>query len=125
MSCLRLILGDQLNPTHSWFQRVQPDVLYLAIDDPRNLHDIPANLMQLAQAEQLQAIEYQAPDEYRLDQQLQQFAQQASLPVRMVSSEHFYTERMDVAKLLEGKKQWLMERFYQFHRKTSSFRSRI
>ena len=104
MSCLRLILGDQLNPTHSWFQSVQPDVLYvlmevrqetdyvlhhaqkilaifaamrdlaaqlqqaghrvryLAIDDPQNLHDIPANLMQLAQAEQLQAIEYQAPN---------------------------------------------------------------
>lgn len=155
MSCLRLILGDQLNPQHSWFQSVQPDVLYvlmevkqetdyvlhhaqkilaifaamrdlaeqlqqaghrvayLAIDDPQNLHDIPANLIQLAEAEQLQAIEYQAPDEYRLDQQLRQFAQQASLPVRMVSSEHFYTERLDVAKLFEGKKQWLMERFYR------------
>lgn len=29
---LRLILGDQLNPQHSWFQRVCPDVVYVLME---------------------------------------------------------------------------------------------
>lgn len=28
---LRLILGDQLNPAHSWFQSVDPQVVYVLI----------------------------------------------------------------------------------------------
>lgn len=29
---LRLILGDQLNPAHSWFKTVQPNVVYLLME---------------------------------------------------------------------------------------------
>ncbi len=29
---LRLILGDQLNPAHSWFHTIQPDVVYLLME---------------------------------------------------------------------------------------------
>ena len=29
---LRLILGDQLNPQHSWFNDVQPDVVYVLME---------------------------------------------------------------------------------------------
>ena len=29
MKEIRLILGDQLNAAHSWFRRVDPDVLYV------------------------------------------------------------------------------------------------
>lgn len=29
---LRLILGDQLNPTHSWFQTVDPQVVYVLME---------------------------------------------------------------------------------------------
>ncbi|MGB5405126.1 MAG: cryptochrome/photolyase family protein, partial [Robiginitalea sp.] len=29
MKTLRLLLGDQLNPQHSWFQTVREDVVYV------------------------------------------------------------------------------------------------
>ena len=32
MTILRLLLGDQLNPTHSWFDTVDPDVVYLMME---------------------------------------------------------------------------------------------
>ncbi len=32
MTILRLLLGDQLNPTHSWFDAVRPDVVYLMME---------------------------------------------------------------------------------------------
>ena len=31
-STLRLILGDQLNPQHPWFQRVDDEVVYLLME---------------------------------------------------------------------------------------------
>jgi len=32
MTTLRLILGDQLNPSHSWFQQVDPDVVHVLME---------------------------------------------------------------------------------------------
>ena len=32
MTCLRLVLGDQLNPRHPWFDTVSPDVLYVLME---------------------------------------------------------------------------------------------
>ncbi|HEX5277294.1 MAG TPA: cryptochrome/photolyase family protein, partial [Fluviicoccus sp.] len=32
MTTLRLILGDQLNPRHRWFDQVRPDVLYVLME---------------------------------------------------------------------------------------------
>jgi len=152
---LRLILGDQLNPTHSWFALPQKDVLYVmmevrqetdyvlhhaqkivaffagmrelarqlgesghrmcyfSIDDPENQHDIPTNLTRLCKQYLPQQIEYQAPDEWRLDQQLHDYAQQCDVPCRMVDSEHFYTEREDIGKIFDGRKKWVMENFYR------------
>ena len=109
---LRLVLGDQLNPEHSWFQTVDPQVVYvlmevrqetdyvlhhaqkilaifaamrdfsrhlsaaghqvhyLALDDPSNKQTIPENLAALAQQCGAQRLEWQSPDEWRLDAQL-------------------------------------------------------
>ena len=109
---LRLVLGDQLNPEHSWFQTVDPQVVYvlmevrqetdyvlhhaqkilaifaamrdfsrhlsaaghqvhyLALDDPSNKQNIPENLAALAQQCGAQRLEWQSPDEWRLDDQL-------------------------------------------------------
>ncbi len=107
---LRLILGDQLNPLHSWFHAVQPDVIYVmmevraetdyvlhhaqkvlgifaamrdfaqqlkasghrvryvSLDQPSNRQDMVNNLDALVQHYQASSVEYQAPDEWRLDQ---------------------------------------------------------
>jgi len=155
MTTLRLILGDQLNPEHSWFSRVEPNVHYtlmevrqetdyvlhhaqkiiaifagmralarelterghavhyLRLDDPNNTHDISRNLAELATRLGATAIEYQAPDEWRLDQQLKDMAATSSLRVTMVQSEHFMTQREDVEAMFKGRRQWLMEHFYR------------
>ncbi len=88
-------------------------VEYLSIDHPENRQSLPANLDALAARHHATAIEYQAPDEWRLDAQLADYARTTSLPCRAIDSEHFYTARDEVAKLFAGRSQWLMERFYR------------
>ena len=155
MTMLRLILGDQLNPEHSWFSAPDDKVVYvlmeirqetdyvlhhaqkiiaifaamrdfarqlrlsghrvhyLAIDDPANRQSLPANLDALIAQYSASAFEYQAPDEWRLDRQLADYASQLAIPGRMVDSEHFYTRRDEAAQLFAERKQWLMEHFYR------------
>ncbi|GGX18492.1 cryptochrome/photolyase family protein [Undibacterium macrobrachii] len=88
-------------------------VHYLTIDDPDNLHAIPANIEKLAQMVQAQEFQYQAPDEYRLDRQLQAFVQTTALRCYMFDSEHFLTQREEAGTIFEGRKKWLMEHFYR------------
>ena len=155
---LRLILGDQLNPRHTWFEQPRDDVLYLfmemrqetdyvlhhaqkiiaifaamrelarqlrvaghcvhylMIDDPDNRQALPDNLDALIVRLGVRAFEYQAPDEWRLDAQLADYARRQSIPCRMVDSEHFYTLRDEAARLFSGRRQWLMEHFYRHMR---------
>ena len=156
---LRLILGDQLNPLHSWFGQIRQDVVYVmmevrsetdyvrhhaqkvlgifaamrdlatelksaghrlryvTIDHPRNRQHITANLDALIAHYGASAVEYQAPDEWRLDQQLRDWGGACAVPVRMVDSEHFFTPRDEAARLFAGKRQWLMESFYRQQRR--------
>jgi len=142
---LRLILGDQLYPLHSWFAEVRPDVVYvlmevrsetdyvrhhaqkvlgifaamrdfaaqlkaaghrvrhIAIDHPSNRQSITANLDALLAHYGAGAVQYQAPDEWRLDQQLREWAAACPVPVSMVDSEHFLTERDEATRLFAGK----------------------
>ncbi len=155
MTHLRLILGDQLNPHHSWFAtpdagvayvlmeiRQETDyvlhhaqkilaifagmrdlaralqaaghrVHYLAIDDATNTQSLTANLDWLIAHYKARSFKYQAPDEWRLDAQLADFAARQTIPAGMVDSEHFYTRRTDAAELFAGRRKWLMENFYR------------
>ena len=88
-------------------------VHYIAIDDPQNSHDIPLNLERLAKDLGVSKVQYQAPDEWRLDHQMLAWAEQSSLEVEMVDTEHFLTERTTAAKIFKGRKRWLMEQFYR------------
>lgn len=156
---LRLILGDQLNPLHSWFKEVREDVIYVlmevrsetdyvrhhaqkvlgifaamrdlarqlkaeghrvrhvAIDHPSNRQSIPLNLEALITHYNARGVQYQAPDEWRLNQQLLQWAAVSPVPVERVESEHFFTERLETKQLFADKKQWLMESFYRQQRR--------
>lgn len=160
MTTLRLILGDQLNPEHSWFKHVDSEHLYTLIEmrqetdyvlhhaqkiisifagmralaqrldaqghrvhyirigDPENTQTIEGNLNALIAKYQCKQFEYQQPDEWRLDDQLSTFCKGLPITSAMVSSEHFYTERLEVAELFKTQKQWLMERFYRQMRVT-------
>jgi deoxyribodipyrimidine photolyase-related protein len=155
MTTLRLILGDQLYPLHSWFAERRDDVIYVmmevrqetdyvlhhaqkilaifaamrdfaarlraaghrvsyvAIDAPDNLPSLTANLDRLCALHGASAIEYQAPDEWRLDAQLDAYGAQLAIPCDMVDSEHFYTARDEAATLFGDRQTWLMEQFYR------------
>ena len=152
---LRLILGDQLNPLHSWFATVDNSVIYVLmelrqetdyvlhhaqkiiaifagmrdfavelkaaghrvhyvqIDDSANLPTITDKLDALIAQYQATAFEYQAPDEWRLDVQLADYAKSLSLSTHMVDSEHFLTTRDETSLLFGDRKKWLMETFYR------------
>ena len=88
-------------------------VHYLRIDDSDNRQSLPANLDALIDRYCASAFEYQAPDEWRLDRQLADYGKQRNITVRMVDSEHFYTQRDEAARLFSCRKQWLMEHFYR------------
>jgi len=156
---LKLILGDQLNQKHSWFDEVNSsttfvlmevrqetdyanhhiqkvlaifaamrsftsilkkighNVIYFNLNDKSNKQNILDNLLHIIHTENITHFEYQEPDEYRLDELLTNFC--ASLPITSlrVSSEHFLTERNDLAEIFAGKKTYLMETFYRKMRK--------
>ncbi len=155
MTTLRLILGDQLNPLHSWFAQSDRNVIYtlmeirqetdyvlhhaqkilgifaamrdfarhltaqghhvhyLEIDDVDNLQSLPTNLNSLIERYQIQRFEYQLPDEWRLDQQLQSYCQNLGIPSQACDSEHFYSQRDEAAQLFGSRSHWLMEMFYR------------
>lgn len=159
MKEVRLILGDQLNQNHSWFQETRDDVLYVmmemrqetdyvchhiqkvvaffksmrwfanvlqskghqlkyyTLDDPDNQQSIEGNLQQVFQEVEATSWAYQLPDEYRLDQMLQALSKKWDLSCTVADTEHFYTQREEVQELFEGKKTYLMERFYRVMRK--------
>ncbi len=154
-----MILGDQLNPLHSWFQSTDTDVLYVLmeirpeatyvahhiqkiigifrgmrmffdelnemghevryfkISDPDNQHSFYENLKSLIHDFGVQFLEYQEPDEYRLDELFKSRFAHLPVQVEMVSSEHFLTSRIDLKETFRDKKTFLMESFYRKMRK--------
>ncbi|MBO0331642.1 cryptochrome/photolyase family protein [[Muricauda] lutisoli] len=159
MKTLRLILGDQLNLSHSWLHQVDDDhiylmaemrqetdyvkhhiqkvvgffcsmrnfantlkdeghnVIYLKIGDPNNPQKLLDLIDQTISEHNIEKFEYQLPDEYRLDQQLQEICESISIASEGFDTEHFYTSRNELENHFKGKKQLLMESFYRMMRK--------
>ncbi len=157
---LRLVLGDQLNHEHSWYEgeptgavvyalmetRSETDytrhhvqkviayflamrafaktlraaghrVHYLELDDADNAQSVSGNLEVLAKAYGVQRVEYQLPDEWRLDRELSNFRESARVPVHAVDTEHFLTKREELGEFFDGKRRYTMEYFYRDMRK--------
>lgn len=159
MKKLRLILGDQLNSEHSWYENQDENVLYCLfemrqetdyvkhhiqkiagffasmrnfaealkshnhkvvyyqLNDEKNTQSLVDNLSNLFKENKIEKFEYQAPDEYRLDNQLKQFCENLEIETEVFSTEHFYTQREDLKTFFKGKKTFLMETFYRNMRK--------
>lgn len=159
MKTLRLILGDQLNLSHSWFNQVNDDnlylmaemrqetdyvkhhiqkvvgffrsmrnfsnsldneghqVLYFKISNENNPQNLPQLIEQTISEHKIEKFDYLLPDEYRLDQQLQEICDSLSIPSEVFDNEHFYTSRDELKNHFKGKKQLLMESFYRMMRK--------
>ena len=159
MKTLRLILGDQLNHNHPWFNKTDGnivyclfemrqetdyvkhhiqkiagffsamrnfaseltkaghEVVYYKINDRENTQSLVDNLQQIIGKKNIGKFEYQLPDEYRLDKQLQDYSKLLTIPYSFTDSAHFLSTRDEVKNLFEGKKQILMETFYRTMRK--------
>jgi deoxyribodipyrimidine photolyase-related protein len=152
---LRLVLGDQLHIRHSWFQCVDPAVVYLFaevrsetdyvvhhiqkvacifaamrafaqelsdkghrilyqritdVDARATLGDVLRHYIDVVKPTSVQVMQ---ADEWRVDQHLQQTAALLTVPLEMVSSEHFLTERTELETMFPGKTTWRMEAFYR------------
>ena len=108
-SAMRQFGDDLKNQNHQ--------LTYFKINDKRNTQDLVNNLQNLIKEYDIDCFEYQEPDEYRLDQQLKDFCSTLSIHSKVYSTEHFYTQREDLAAFFEGKKHYLMESFYREMRK--------
>ena len=97
-------------------QKAGHRVHYLKIDDPHTQATLPANLDALIAHYRARWFEYQAPDEWRLDAQLADYARRAAIPCGMTDIEHFYTARNEAAQLFAKRRSWVMDHFYRHMR---------
>ena len=167
LKTVALILGDQLNASHSWFQQTDDErlfvlmeirqetdycrhhvqkvvgffaamrkfasalaeaghrVLYLTLDNQDNQQSITSNLEAICKTTQACQVQLQQPDEYRLDQQLQHWAETVadSLNVRVdwFDSEHFITQRSVLQDWFGEQDNYVMEHFYRRVRKQTGY----
>lgn len=93
------------------------NLIYLALNDDNNLQSFKTNIQSLISKHQFTNFEYQHPDEYRVDEDLNQLCNCISINSKSVESEHFFTSRNELVDFFVGKKTFLMESFYRAMRK--------
>jgi len=101
----------------NWLREEDHQIVYYKIDSQQNQQDLSENIKAYLKENQYEKFEYQLPDEYRLDQQLKDLCNELNIETEAFDTEHFLTQRNDVAEFFEGKKQYLMENFYRMMRK--------
>lgn len=95
-------------------------VLYLTLDDPRNLHSIPDNLEWICSEAAATQSAWQQPDEYRMDEILAKWSaicDRRGWEWSISDSQHFFTQREALATFFKGKKTYRLETFYRSMRK--------
>ncbi|MBS9525474.1 cryptochrome/photolyase family protein [Litoribacter alkaliphilus] len=100
-----------------WLEERGHQVLYLKLDDSKNKQSLPENLSGLIDVNEIQKFQYLLPDEYRLDKQLKSFCKDLKIESQAYDTEHFFTQREEMADFFKGKKSFLMETFYRHMRK--------
>ena len=92
-------------------------VIYLELNDTTNQHSFTQNIEFLIETHNFQQFEYQLPDEWRLDEELQKLSEKLTIPSVAKDTEHFFTKRDELKELFKDKKEFLMETFYRTMRK--------
>jgi deoxyribodipyrimidine photolyase-related protein len=153
---LRLILGDQLNASHSWYQNKDDSVLYvvaelhqeasyvkhhiqkiaafflamhafanglklaghqvlhLSLDQTQDYADLPDLISQLCAQFNIESLEYQRPDEYRLWSQMQSINLEIhNIACACVDSEHFILPFQEINQYFKPGKATRLEAFYR------------
>ena len=88
-------------------------VIYFPLDHKENRQNISENVNYLIDKHEFEKFEYQLPDEYRLDEEIRALRESLPIDSEACDSEHFLTYRMGITEFFEGKKTYLMERFYR------------
>jgi deoxyribodipyrimidine photolyase-related protein len=116
---IQKVVGFFLSMRHfaESLQEKGQQVHYLRLDDETNQQSVTGNVKQLVEKLGVQRFEYQLPDEYRLDQELQQLCNDLDIETEAVDSEHFLTKRDEIKEFFKGKKTYLLETFYRSMRK--------
>jgi deoxyribodipyrimidine photolyase-related protein len=94
-------------------------VVYYNLDDQSNQQSFSLNIKTIIKSGGFERFEYQLPDEFRLDEELNELSTSLDIETDVVESEHFYTGRLEMKELFDKKKSkgWLMESFYREMRK--------
>lgn len=93
------------------------NVVYFKITDANNTHSFIDNIRLLVKKHNITKIEYQQPDEYRLDKYFKNELNVLNITTEMFDTEHFYTSREELVSFSEGRKKTVMEDFYRYMRK--------
>ncbi|WP_405413443.1 cryptochrome/photolyase family protein [Maribacter sp. Asnod1-A12] len=91
--------------------------IYYKLNDKNNPQDLAQIISNTIKETNAEKFEYQLPDEYRLDQQLQKICSSLAIATDSFDTEHFYTTRYELKDFYTGKKQMVMESFYRMMRK--------
>jgi deoxyribodipyrimidine photolyase-related protein len=92
-------------------------VIYIKLNDKKNKHSFAKNCDHLIQKYAFTHFQYQLPDEFRVDELIQKYANTLKIPYTVFDTEHFLTSRSELGVFFEGKKLFLMESFYRYMRK--------
>jgi deoxyribodipyrimidine photolyase-related protein len=94
-------------------------VVYYNLDDQSNQQSFSLNIKTIIKSGGFERFEYQLPDEFRLDEEMNKLCTFLDIETDVVDSEHFYTGRLEMKELFDKKKSkgWLMESFYREMRK--------
>ncbi len=92
-------------------------IIFIKLNDFENQQSFHKNLKYLISKHNFTHFEYQLPDEHRLDQLLKNFCETLPIAYKVYDSEHFMSNRNELADFFVGKKTYLMESFYRHMRK--------
>lgn len=92
-------------------------VIYIYLNDAGNAQTFEKNIETLIHTHNFTHFEYQLPDEYRVDENLIKFTSSLKISYKIYDSEHFLSERNELARFYKGKKTFVMESFYRYMRK--------
>lgn len=92
-------------------------VHYLKLDDPENKQSLVANVQEVLQKYNAVHLDYQEPDEYRLQVLFEQELKWDGVTVQCHSTEHFLADASDLNLHFGSKKQFRMEFFYRHMRR--------
>jgi deoxyribodipyrimidine photolyase-related protein len=109
---MRLFVKNLLKQRHR--------VLYLTLDDPRNLQFIPDNLKWNCSKSSISSVSWQQANEYRMDQVLETWSQVCDRKGgkwTVADSQPFFAQREDMVLFFKGEKTALLHSFYRAMRK--------